>query len=191
MLHTGACSLWDYLDRFVLCAKNVSKNVVDYAHFAPAEEAVVDGLVWALVPWAQRATQPMLNDIDYSMHDPAHLRTVQQEGKIDRQRLSDAADGSTHRYSHKQFNGAWAYFNIIVIFVVFCLLVAGGTGSTIHNRGLTTPGQRTRQSFQGVDPMRFGKGALHNDPQIQGHFLSEGNGQFGPKPMGLGTAIAA
>lgn len=105
-------------------SRQFGEDAVEHAHFAPADEAVVDRLVWAIALGRVALHQPVLDDVDHPRRDPpiinpqdamrkrkkrlasAHLRLTQQKRNIHRQRLLDTAIESTHHPSCKRLNGS-------------------------------------------------------------------------------------
>ena len=107
---------------FSSLARQLGEDAIEHAQAAPADEAVVDRFVRAVILGRIAPHQPVLDNLDDRRHnapvidpwnsmrkrekrlDPAHLRRAQQKWDIHRQRLLDDAIESTNHPSCKQFN---------------------------------------------------------------------------------------
>ena len=112
------------LVRLPTLGSELSKDPVEHAQAAPADEPVVDRLVRAIAKRRITPAQSVPDHEDDAAHDPpiiyprnamrqwkirlnpAHLRLAQQPQIRQRQRLLNAAIESTDRLQRKRFNGS-------------------------------------------------------------------------------------
>lgn len=110
--------------RLAALGRQLGEDAIEHAQTAPADEAVIDRLVWPIgrrgIPPAQAVLQneddprdhPPVIDPRNAMRkrkkrlNPAHLRLAQQPHIRHQQHLPDAAIESMHCCSCKQFNGS-------------------------------------------------------------------------------------
>jgi len=116
-------------------ARQLGEDAVEHPQAAPADEAVVDGLVRTVTLGGIAPHQTVFDDVNNARHDPlvidpgnavrqwkkrldpAHLRLAQQERNIHRQRLLDAAIELTNHGARKHLIGPEpCYLSALILF---------------------------------------------------------------------------